>query len=170
MFIKAEIEKYFMAEKQESLIFGLIGLTALLVAAAFFFLWKTNFAKGAAIPLLVIGLLQAVVGYAVYSKSDEQRISNVYAADMNPGKLRNEELPRMRAVTKNLVIYRFVEILFILGGIALAVIFRNQPAKSFLSGLGLSLAIQSLLILGADSLAGKRAVIYSRQLEIFLKK
>jgi drug/metabolite transporter (DMT)-like permease len=159
-----------MAEKQESLVFCLIGIAALLVAAGFFFLWKTNFGKGAAIPLLVIGLVQAIVGYAVYARSDEQRIGNVYAADMNPVKLRNEELPRIRSVIKNFVVYRFVEILFILAGIALVIIFRNQQARSFFAGLGLSLAIQSLLMLGADSLAGKRALVYSRQLEIFLKK
>ena len=170
MDIKGEIEKYFMAEKQESLIFCLIGIAALLVAAGFFFFWKTNFSKGAAIPLLIIGLLQAIVGYAVFARSDEQRISNVYAADMNPGKLSNEELPRMRTVTKSFVVYRLVEISFILAGILLVIIFNGPPSRSFFSGLGLSLAIQSLLMLGADSLAAKRAGIYRKQLEIFLKK
>ena len=37
MFTKADIEKYFIAEKQESLVFIVVGVIALLLAIAFFF-------------------------------------------------------------------------------------------------------------------------------------
>ena len=68
MLTKAEIEKYFTAEKSESLLFLVIGIIAILLAIAFFFFLKTSFYKGAAVPLLVIGIIQAIVGFTVYSQ------------------------------------------------------------------------------------------------------
>ena len=170
MFTKADIEKYFMAEKQESLLFLIIGIIALILAICFFFFRKTNFAKGAAIPLLLIGMLQAMVGYIVYTRSDQQRINNVYAYDMNPGKLKYEELPRMKTVTKNFMIYRWVETAIILLGLGLVLFYRSHPDKSFFVGLGLTLAIQGGLMLGADALAERRAMAYSSGIEGFIKK
>ncbi|HLK27877.1 MAG TPA: hypothetical protein VKT28_04805 [Puia sp.] len=170
MFTKTDIEKYFIAEKQESLLFLIIGIIAILLAITFYFFLKNNFYKGAAIPLLVIGLIQAVVGYTVYARSDKQRIDNVYAYDMNPGKLKNEELPRMQTVNKNFVIYRWIEIVFIVTGIAVIIYFKNNQEKSFWAGLGITLAIQAALMLGADYFAEKRAKVYMEQLESFEKR
>ena len=90
MFIKTDIEKYFNAEKAESWIFIAIGTAAIITAILFFFFLKTNFYKGAAIPLLLIGLLLGVVGYTVYKRSDDDRKRNVYAYDMNPSELKVE--------------------------------------------------------------------------------
>ena len=170
MFTKADIEKYFMAEKQVSLLFIVIGIIALVLAAGFFFAWKTNFAKGAALPLLIIGLVQAIAGYAVYARSDKQRIDNVYAFDMNPGILKNEELPRMQAVNKNFVIYRWVELAFVVAGIVLVILYKSNTQKSFLFGFGVALALQAALMLGADYLAAKRAMVYMEQLERFVQE
>ena len=89
MFTKADIEKYFNAEKQGSLLFLGIALAAIIAAAFVFFILKSNFNKGAAIPLLVFGLLLGAVGIAVYARSDNQRITTVYAYDKNPAKLKN---------------------------------------------------------------------------------
>ncbi len=93
MFSKTDIEKYFIAEKQESILFLLIGIAAVAVSLIFFFALKTGFYKGAAIPLVVVGLL-GIVGYSVYKRSDGNRIRNVYAHDMNPSELKQKELPR----------------------------------------------------------------------------
>ena len=46
MFTKADIERYFNAEKNESLLFILLGVTAILLAFVFFFYLKTNWYKG----------------------------------------------------------------------------------------------------------------------------
>ena len=84
MLTRADIEKYFLAEKQTGLIFIVIGVVAILLAIGFFFYWKTSLFKGMAIPLLIFGLLEAIAGYTIYNRSDKQRIDNVYAFDMNP--------------------------------------------------------------------------------------
>ncbi len=170
MFTKADIEKYFAAEKQESLLFLVIGIVAILLAITFFFILKTNFYKGAAIPLLVIGLIQVTVGFTVYKRSDGDRIRNVYAFDMNPGELQDKELPRMEKVNKTFVIYRWLEIALILAGIILIMMFRLRPEKSFLFGLGVTLSIQAFLMLGADYFAEKRAHIYTNQLKAIFQK
>jgi drug/metabolite transporter (DMT)-like permease len=170
MFTKTDIEKYFIAEKNSSLIFLIIGIVAILIAAGFFFFWKTNFAKGAAVPLLIFGLIQAGAGYTVYARSDNQRIDNVYAFDMKPSKLKNEELPRMKTVNRNFVIYHWIEIAFIITGIILIVLYKSNEEKIFLYGFGITLMIQSAILLGADYLAAKRSIIYTQQLETLIKK
>ncbi len=50
MFTKADIEKYFNAEKAESLLFLGIGIAGIIVAVLFLFVLKTQFYKGAAVP------------------------------------------------------------------------------------------------------------------------
>jgi hypothetical protein len=168
MLTKADIEKYFLAEKHESLIFLVVGIIAIALSLIFYSYLKTNFYKGAAIPLLIIGLVQAVVGYTVYARSDEQRVSNVYAYDMDPGKLKAQELPRMKTVNKNFTIYRWTEIIFLLSGIALIFLYRTNPDKTFWFGLGVTLAVQAVLMLLADYFAEQRAEAYTNLLEKFI--
>ncbi|MBI1781308.1 MAG: hypothetical protein HYR66_08055 [Sphingobacteriales bacterium] len=166
------IHKYFMAEKQESLLFLIIGIAAVLLSVVFFFVMKTNpsFYKGAAIPLLLIGLMQVTVGYTVWARSDKQRLDVAYKMGMDSiGCTKNEELPRMKIVNGNFVIYRYTEIALAITGIVLLLAFRNNGGKAFWFGLGITLAIQSLIMLGADYFAEKRAHLYTAQLESLLK-
>ena len=170
MFTKTDIEKYFIAEKSESVFFLVVGIAAILVSIWFFGFLKTNFYKGAAIPLFVIGVIQLVVGYTVYARSDEQRISNVYAYGMDPDKLKNEELPRMETVNKHFVIYRWVEIILLAVGLAMFFIFRSNSDRAFWFGMSITLALQAGLMLTADQLAETRALFYSKGLQEFVRK
>lgn len=170
MFSKTDIEKYFIAEKQESLLFIGIGIAAIVTAIIFFFFLRTSFYRGAAIPLLSVGLLLGVVGYTVYSRSDQQRTDAVYAYDMNPDKLKKEELPRMKTVMKNFVIYRYVEIALLIAGIGLFYYFGNKNSHDFWKGLGAGLCIMAAMALIADYFAEKRGAVYKTGLEIFTEK
>ena len=169
MLTKADIEKYFISEKQESLIFLIVGLAAILLALLLYFSTRTHMSRGAAIPLIILGLLQAIAGYSVYFKSDDQRVSLVYAYDMNPDQLKTIELTRMRKVKMNFQIYRKIEIGVFIAGILLIFLFRNDPDKSFWFGLGITLAIMAAEIFFADFIAEKRAVHYVDLLEKFNK-
>jgi uncharacterized membrane protein YbhN (UPF0104 family) len=170
MFNKADIEKYFNAEKSESLLFLGIGVVGIIAAIIFFFVLKTSFYKGAAIPLILVGLLLGVVGFTVYKRSDGDRVRNVYAYDMNPGELKQKEIPRMKAVMKNFVVYRYVEIILVLMGIGLFFYFKNNEAQQLWKGFGLALTIMALLALAADYFAEKRGHIYMNGLESFVNK
>jgi hypothetical protein len=170
MLNKAEIEKYFLAEKQESLVFLIIGIIAITLALIFYIAVKSPAFKGAALPLLILGLIQAMAGYAVFARSDDQRVSQVYAYDMNPDQLKTTELTRMRKVKTNFLIYRWVEIGFIIAGLILIIIFRNDLEKYFWLGFGITLALMAAEIFTADWIAEKRAVYYTNLLEDFNRK
>jgi magnesium-transporting ATPase (P-type) len=170
MFSKQDVEKYFIAEKTAGLLFLIIGIIAIILAIVFYSYLKANFHKGAAIPLLAIGLLQAFVGYTVYTRSDQQRISNVYAYDMNPDNFKKEELPRMKTVNRNIAIFCWAEIILLAAGAVLTFLYRANPDKTFWYGLGITLLIQAALMLVADILAGQRARRYTEQIEIFVNK
>ncbi len=166
MFSKTDIETYFNAEKSESLLFIIVGVTAIILALVFFFYLKTNWYKGFAIALLAIGLFQFVVGFTVYKKCDQYRIRNVYAYDMVHEDLRTKEIPRMERVNKNFVFYRYTEIVLLLAGLGLFFYFKTDDA--FCAGLGIALAIQAAIILAADVVAEKRAHQYSRGLQSYV--
>lgn len=169
MFSKADIEKYFTAEKNESLLFIIIGIAAIVLAIVFLLVLKTNFYKGMALPLLLIALIQVSVGYTVYKRSDADRKRNVYAYDMNPQELKTKEIPRMEKVNKNFILYRWIEIGLILAGIALIYLYRTNEERTFLYGLGVGLAIQAFIMLGADYFAEARAKTYISGLKEFTR-
>jgi glucan phosphoethanolaminetransferase (alkaline phosphatase superfamily) len=170
MFTKTDIEKYFLGEKQESLLFLLIGIAAVIAAIIFLSVLKTPFYKGAALPLLLIGILLASVGFTVYKRSDSDRIRNVYAYDMNPSELKLKELPRMKTVMKNFVIYRYTELLLLLIGGALYLYFMRDFKNDFWRGFGLAMAVMSLLALTADFFAEKRGKVYTHSIESFIQE
>jgi hypothetical protein len=169
MITRTDIEKYFVAEKQESLLFVYAGLVAIVIAVLGLFLWKTQFWKGAAIVLAAIAVIQIIAGYTVYRRCDSDRTKMVYALDMNPDQLKNKELPRMEKVNRNFMIYRCVEIALFVAGILLIALYRKNIDKQFWFGFGVALAVQAALTFGADSVAAKRASIYTEQLKTLLK-
>jgi drug/metabolite transporter (DMT)-like permease len=169
MFTKADIEKYFNAEKAESFLFLGIGVAGIILAIVFWFNIKTDFYKGAAMPLLLVGLLLGVVGYTVYARSDSDRIRNVYAYDMNPEELKEKEIPRMEVVMKNFVMYRYIEIALAVLGLILFFYFRQNADRQFWAGLGIGLFTMAVLALGADYFAEKRGHVYLNGLEVFVK-
>lgn len=169
MFTKADIEKYFIAEKSESLLFICIGAVAVIAALVFFFVLKTSFYKGAAIPLVLVGLLMGVVGYTVYNRSDADRKRNTYAYNMIPQDLKTKELPRMQTVMRNFEIYRWTEIILAVTGIVLFFYFRNNVVHTFWKGFGLTLALMAVIALAADYFAEARGKIYMKGLQEFTR-
>jgi drug/metabolite transporter (DMT)-like permease len=169
MFTKADAEAYFMAEKQESLLFTGIGIAAIIAALVCWFVFRTPVAKGIAIPLVAVAIIQCVVGYTVYSRSDAQRKDIVYKMDLNPGAISAAEIPRMEKVMQNFVIYRWVELALLFGGIGMVIVFRNNDTRQMLYGIGIGFAIQSSLMLAADYFAEKRGHQYLTGLQAWAK-
>ena len=170
MFSKQDIEKYFLAEKQLGIVFIIIGALAIVLALVFFLVMKTSFYKGAAIPLLVIGLVQLAASIPVYKNSDKLRIRYVYAYDMNPAQIKDEELPRMTSVVKKFAVIKWVEAVLLITGLVLIYYNRNNPEKAFWYGMGITLTLQVLIMLFADYSAERRARKYTSGIESFSKK
>lgn len=168
MFTKTDIEKYFIAEKTGGLFFAILGVLAIILALVFFFYLKSNFNKGMAIPLILVGLLFSIAGFTVYKRSDADRLKNIYAFDMNPVELKNKELPRMEKVMKNFVALKYAESALFLLGLVLFVYFKNDELNTFWKGFGLSLAVMTMIAWGADHFAEKMASVYFNGLKSFV--
>lgn len=174
MLTKAGIEQYFLSEKNAGLMLMIAGAVAIIVAVVFLVFIKANMYKGIAVPLVILGIAQLVMGYAPYSKSDKHRIDNVYAFDMNPGRLNTEELPRMQKMTGSVKLFLGIEIAALALGIILILTNRHDAntisAKGLWLGIGIGLAVQSLIFFSVDLFVLKNAKRYTAGLEQFEKK
>ncbi|MFY8162004.1 MAG: hypothetical protein ACOVNU_11790 [Candidatus Kapaibacteriota bacterium] len=161
------IIKYFDGEKLESYIFILIGVIALAMALYFIFVMKSSFWKGFAITFFIIAMLEFVVGYTIVNRSpkDIVRIENFIQKE--PLSIKSLEIPRMEKVMSNFVIFRYVEIAFIIFGIILMYSSLND---TFWRGIGLGLFIQASIVLCLDFFAERRGYMYLEYLKEFVDK
>ncbi|HSP06923.1 MAG TPA: hypothetical protein VLR94_07080 [Acidobacteriota bacterium] len=153
------IQSYFQAEKSESLLFLGVGIIAL-GAGIFFLLRGGAFQKGMACPLIAIALIQIVVGGAVYFRTDRQVAGLLAQYQSSAAEYKEQELPRMEKVNRSFDLYKIIEIVLLLAGIALALYFRGRSAGW--TGAGLGLSLQAALMLTLDLFAEARADVYTK--------
>jgi hypothetical protein len=163
------IEIYFKEEQIESLFFVIIGSIALLLAGIFLFIIKYSFFKGFAIPFLVIGFIQLGVGLSIYNRSEKDIIRVIHFIKQEPKKTQTEEIPRMEKVIQNFIIYRWIELILIIGSTILFIAFYKSP-QTFWKGIALGLLIQSGITLSLDVIAEKRGHIYLETLQQISKR
>jgi hypothetical protein len=152
-----QIEKYFNAEKYESVLFVLVGIIAISVAIYFFIKLKQPFYNGVAYPLIGVALIQIIVGTSVYIRSpkDITRVNEIVQTDQS--RIQTEEIPRMMVVMKYFNTYKWVEIGLLVIGICMFLYFSKM---SILAGVGLGLLIQSSFMLLLDFFAESRGKEY----------
>ncbi|TAL33188.1 MAG: hypothetical protein EPN93_14235 [Spirochaetes bacterium] len=146
---------YFSAEKTESLIFVLVGMTAI-TASALLYLKAPSF-RGMIIPLVLIALIQIAVGGAVYLRTDAQVAGLSRQLDADPAACKAAEVPRMEAVMRAFTTYKLIEIALLAAGIALTFVFRRND---FWYSMGIGLIIQPSFMLVLDLLAERRGEAY----------
>ncbi len=156
-----QVVKYFNAEKNESLLFIFVAIIAFLVSIYFLLKIKVSFFSGISLALMMIAAIQLFVGSTVYFRSskDIERVTTFIENDR--GKIQSEEIPRMKIVMKNFVIYRYVEMALTILGLILFFFF---PSQTFWKGVGVGLFIQSILMLSFDYFAEKRGTEYLQYL------
>jgi len=146
---------YFTAEKQEALLFMLVGLVALAVSA---WLFKAGGSyKGMLYPLAAVALIQIIVGSTVYFRTDAQVAALKAQYQSAPAVFQAEETQRMQVVVKNFVLYRWIEIGLLATGIFLMLGLRHNELWH---AVGIGLSIQSALMLALDFFAERRADEY----------
>ncbi len=150
------VTKYFNAEKYESVVFILVGLTAIILAGYFLAIIKKPFHTGMAYPLMAIAFIQIVVGSTVYIRSpkDIERVNGMING--NKMEITLLEIPRMNNVMRNFEIYKYIEIALIITGIFLFTFIEND----FIRGIGLGLIVQSVFMLILDFIAAARGEEY----------
>jgi len=161
---KQFIYTYFKSEQIESLLLLAIGLITM--TEALYFLWGKNFSlfyKGLAWPLLWIGIVEVAFGASIYFRSvvDVRKVEGYFheASD----KLLSEELPRMKKLMKNYVIYRWFEAGLAVTGVLL-IIFMNHTSDYWM-GIGTGLWFQAGVMLVSEFFAEHRGAAYIKGLE-----
>jgi len=109
------------------------------------------------IPLMIVAFIQIIVGATVYVRSPKDIIRVEQMMRNEKSKIQDEEIPRMKIVMKNFVIYRYVEIVLLLIGLIMTVIFSTSD---FFKGFGIALFLQSAIMLVLDFFAEKRGIEY----------
>lgn len=157
------IQTYFTEEKIEGLFFIIIGSIAIILAIVFLAIIKYSFFKGMAIPLILIGFIQVIVGSNIYIRTpkDIERVEKIIGNQTQD--LQTTEIPRVENVLQNFTIYKWIEITLIILGIILILNFYKSQ-QTFWKGLGLGLLIQACIMLSLDIIAEHRADIYLRYL------
>ncbi len=156
-----QVVKYFNAEKNESLLFIFVAIIAFLVSIYFLLKIKVSFFSGISLALMMIAAIQLFVGSTVYFRSSKDITRVTTFIENDRGKIQSEEIPRMKIVMKNFVIYRYVEMALTILGIILFFFF---PSQTFWKGVGVGLFIQSILMLSFDYFAEKRGTEYLQYL------
>ncbi|MFN0215418.1 MAG: hypothetical protein ACKVT2_14265 [Saprospiraceae bacterium] len=152
------IESYFQAEKQGGFVAMAIGIVACSVGGGVLLSAGAPFYTGLSIPLVAIGFVEIMVGATVARRSDFQAedLKKLYAE--SPAEFRKLESHRMEGVMRNFVRIKWIEIAFIVLG--LAIILLNKEVN-FTKGMGAGLFGQGFVMLIFDFFAEKRGRSYT---------
>jgi hypothetical protein len=161
---KQFISTYFKSEQIESLM--LLGIGMITLTEALYFLWGFDFSpfyKGMSWPLLLIALAEIGFGASIYFRSllDIRKVEMYFRED--PSKLKTEELPRMKQLMRNYVIYRWAQSALCIVGVFL--IIGMNSTSDFWMGVGAGLWFQAGVMLVSDYFAERRGAVYIQGLE-----
>lgn len=157
-----ELLVYFVGEKQESVLFLAVGVLAIGVAA---WLWTTDHRfRLMAVPLVVVALMQMVVGFTIYARTDAQVQSLSVLQKNEPVQFQVEEIDRMQTVMTNFKIYKTIEIVLLVFALALIAFVSKSDAAV---GIGLGLLVQAAFTLALDLFAEARGEAYLAALTAF---
>lgn len=149
------MSSYFVAEKQESVIFIAVGLLAIGLSI---WLWMNGHRlKSMAYPLVVIALMQIVVGASVYVRTHSQLSTLSAQLQVNPAAFKAEESTRMETVMKNFSIYKAVEMLLLIVGVGMIAFLQRYDMAA---GIGVGLVLQAAFTLTLDIFAEARGADY----------
>lgn len=150
-----DMSSYFVAEKQESVIFVVVGLLAIGLSI---WLWMNGHRlKSMAYPLVIIALMQIVVGGTVYLRTDTQVSTLSAQFQTNPAALKAEESTRMQTVMKNFSIYKTIEMLLLIVGVGMIAFLQRYDVAA---GIGVGLVLQAAFTLTLDIFAEARGADY----------
>lgn len=157
-----QMNSYFTAEKQESLIFVAVGLVAIGISV---WLWMNGHRlKSMAYPLVVIAMMQMVVGGSVYLRTNTQLSTLSAQLATNSAALKAEETTRMQTVMKNFSIYKAVEMELLIVGVGMIAFLQRHDIAA---GIGVGLVLQAAFTLTLDIFAEARGADYLSAIRSF---
>lgn len=147
--------RYFAAERAESAVFLACAVAAVAASAALAALRSPY--RAMAWPLLGVGLVQLVVGAAIFLRTPGQRTRLGQQLRTAPAAYRAEETARMQRVQRRFVLYKRIEIGLLALGLALASV---DSYGRTLYAVGLGLILEAGLMLALDLRAERRGHRY----------
>ncbi|MBU3739928.1 MAG: hypothetical protein FGM55_13360 [Rhodoferax sp.] len=152
---------YFQGEKIEALVFILpIGLLSLVFGAWLVADGGPGFARGVAIPFLLMGLLMSTVGAVVGYRTPAQLVHLQAAVAAEPQAATRAEVQRMDKVNGAWSMYLVMWAVFGVAGLAL----RFATQGGFTQGLGIALVFFAGVGLLVDGFAERRTHPYTAAL------
>lgn len=152
---------YFLGEKIEALVFILpLGLLCVVFGAWLLVDGGGSFARGVAIPCVLMGLLMTTVGVGVGFRTSSQVSSLTTALQDSPDGAIASETARMEKVNRAWPVYLAVWAAFGVVGLGL----RFATGGDFTQGLGIALVFFSGVGLMIDGFAERRARPYTEAL------
>ena len=152
---------YFLGEKIEALVFILpLGLLSVVFGAWLLSDGGAGFARGVAIPFLLMGVVMTTVGATVGLRTPTQLATLEAALQTSPAAARAAEVARMEQVNGAWKIYLAAWASFGVVGLAL----RFATHSDFLQGLGIALMFFAGVGLLVDGFAERRTHPYTTAL------
>lgn len=155
------LDLYFQGEKTEALVFILpIGLMALVFGGWLVTDGGAGFARGVAIPFLLMGLVMTTVGATVGFRTPGQVATLHRQIHSEPEAARAAEFQRMNKVNAAWKVYLAIWLSFGVAGLAL----RFATGSDFLQGMGVALVFFAGVGLLVDGFAERRTHPYTEAL------
>jgi hypothetical protein len=155
------MQLYFQGEKIEALVFILpVGLLSLVLGAWLIADQGDAFARGVAIPFLLMGLLMTTVGAVVGYRTPAQLTQLQASVKTAPEATRAQELVRMNKVNGAWNLYLALWAAFGIAGLLL----RFATPGDFTQGLGIALVFFAGVGLLVDGFAERRTHPYTQAL------
>ncbi|MFO0598575.1 MAG: hypothetical protein U0228_24930 [Myxococcaceae bacterium] len=163
--MQRDLRSYFAGESAEAWAFGGLGLVSLGSGVGLLF-GGTGATRGAAVPLLSVGLIQAVLAIGLWVRTPGQvaGLEAQLAADASA--YRATEGSRMERVMRGFAVYKAAEVALFFGGLGLSG--AGGTLKSdFALGAGFTLAAEALVMLVLDFYAEGRGRLYQAAISGF---
>ncbi len=162
--MRAQLHEYFDGEWREAYVWLGVGVPTLAGGAALL-AQHGDAMRGAAIPLLVFGLVQSVAGIFLFARTPGQVRALDALLGADPKAYAAQEGKRMAQVNRGFSWYRPAELAFLAAGAAVGGL--GEGRSDFRLGLGLALMAESAVMLAFDWFAGARAGLYAQRLSDF---
>ncbi len=161
-----DMHAYFHGEKWEGPFFFGTGLAAGAVGAVLV-TRDDDLARGAAYPVFAVGLLQLIVGSALFLKTDAQVAALDQQLATDPAGFKKSETARMAGVNTRFIGVLLFEAAMIAGGATTAIVAAQDGCCRTLQGVGLGLAGQGAVSLSLELFATVRGRDYATSLSRF---
>jgi len=165
--MRRTMHAYFEGEKNEAWAFGAAGIVTV-GGGAPLFAASDDLYRGAAFPLVVVGIVQLAAGIVLLAKTDAIVTDLDRRLDTSKAAFLEVERPRMQKVRAQFDFLAATELVLMVAGIGLAT-YGGARDNHLLTGIGGGLALQSAAMLAFDAAASTRADTYSANIEAFAR-